>query len=185
MSTQAIWDAFHQGLFRFIIARVNNRADAEDILQTVFLKIHHHTGQLQEQERLAGWVFRIASNAITDHHRAKRKHVGYEPDTAELADVTMDEDETMEIFSACVRGFVQILDTPYREAIVLTEFEGMTQAEAAKHVGMSVSGMKSRVQRGRQQLKGLIEACCHVDADIHGNIMSYDVRPYCGSCIAE
>jgi hypothetical protein len=47
----------------------------------------------------------------------------------------------------------------------MADLEGVTQAEAARRAGVSVSGMKSRVQRARQQLRTIVEECCRVDLD--------------------
>jgi RNA polymerase sigma-70 factor (ECF subfamily) len=72
----------------------------------------------------------------------------------------------------------------YREAVTLTDLEGVTQADAAGRVGVSLSGMKSRVQRGRRQLKAVLEACCRVDLDSRGGILAYEPRKdqSCGQC---
>lgn len=45
---------------------------------------------------------------------------------------------------------------------------GLTQTEAAGRAGISLSGMKSRVQRGRAQLRGIVDACCRFDLDSRG-----------------
>jgi RNA polymerase sigma-70 factor (ECF subfamily) len=79
------------------------------------------------------------------------------------------------------------LQPAYREAVTLTDLEGITQADAAERVGVSLSGMKSRVQRGRRQLKAVLEACCRVDLDHRGSIVGYEPREpgsctRCGSC---
>jgi len=60
----------------------------------------------------------------------------------------------------------------------------VTQADAARHLGLSVSGMKSRVQRARHRLKATFEECCRIDVDRRGRIMSYEARrePPCEPC---
>lgn len=63
-----------------------------------------------------------------------------------------------------------------RSAIDLTALRGFTQSEAAKHAGVSVSGMKSRVQRAREQLKKMLLRCCEVEVDRRGAIAGYQVR---------
>jgi RNA polymerase sigma-70 factor (ECF subfamily) len=73
--------------------------------------------------------------------------------------------------------FVAALPSPYREAITLTELQGMTQKEAAAMLGISLSGMKSRVQRGRKQLQELLQACCEIALDPRGRVMSFEKRP--------
>jgi RNA polymerase sigma-70 factor (ECF subfamily) len=72
------------------------------------------------------------------------------------------------------------LPTPSREALVLTDLDGITQAAAATALGLSISGMKSRVQRGRRQLKQVLVQCCEVELDVRGDLSGY--RPRRGSC---
>jgi len=67
------------------------------------------------------------------------------------------------------------LPEPYRDALVLTEFEGLTQQEMAKRLGISISGAKSRVQRGREQLKRMLLERCEFEFDRLGRII--DCKP--------
>jgi RNA polymerase sigma-70 factor (ECF subfamily) len=67
-----------------------------------------------------------------------------------------------------------------REALTRVDLEGQTQHAAAADVGISVSGMKSRVQRGRRQLRDLLERCCQVDVDRTGAVAAY--RPTGAGC---
>jgi RNA polymerase sigma-70 factor (ECF subfamily) len=73
--------------------------------------------------------------------------------------------------SLCVRRFVGQLTPEYRDALMLTEWQGLTQEEAAKKLGLSVSGAKSRVQRARHQLKELLLDCCRFEMDRRGNVL--------------
>ena len=59
----------HDRVLRYVARRVRNRADAEDIAQEVMLRIHRHGAELEDADRLAAWVYRIAANAIADHYR--------------------------------------------------------------------------------------------------------------------
>src|SRR5688572_2110528 len=63
------WRELHEQLLGFIARRVRTREDAEDILQEVMLKLHRASGELEQVERLTGWIYRIAANAIVDHYR--------------------------------------------------------------------------------------------------------------------
>jgi RNA polymerase sigma-70 factor (ECF subfamily) len=62
------------------------------------------------------------------------------------------------------------LPSPYREAVTLTELEGLTQKDAAEMLGVSVSGMKSRVQRGRERIRRMFEECCEMSVDCRGHV---------------
>src|SRR5215203_1103297 len=68
--TQQIWSEFSDRLRTFIARRVDSEADADDILQDVFLRIHRHVGSLQRRERLVSWLFQVTRNAIVDYYRA-------------------------------------------------------------------------------------------------------------------
>ena len=65
----------------------------------------------------------------------------------------------------CLGPLIDDLPLPYREAIVLSDLQGVRLADAAKAAGVSLSGMKSRVQRGRQRLKQMLFDCCQIALD--------------------
>jgi RNA polymerase sigma-70 factor, ECF subfamily len=71
---------------------------------------------------------------------------------------------------------IERLSGEYRQAVILVDLEGLAQHEAAAQLGLSLSGMKSRVQRGRRQLKGMLEACCTIELDQRRGVLDYDVR---------
>ena len=68
-STEAIWTHLSSDLRRFIRRRVSDDHAADDLLQETFVRVHRNIGTLQEADRLAAWVYRIARNVIHDHHR--------------------------------------------------------------------------------------------------------------------
>ena len=77
----------------------------------------------------------------------------------------------------CPRGAVQ-----YRDALVSVDLDGLTHKQAAARTGISVSGMKSRVQRGRRQLGALLGACCTVDLSREGAIEGFEPRAKSCDC---
>ncbi len=196
--TQAIWRQVHGGLRAFVSKRVAGEADVEDILQEVFLRVHRKLDGLKDPRRLVSWLFQITRHAIMDHYRtpARRREVPAGlpsdletvtpvpvlPSTVDLADAGRLRTE----LAACLRPMVERLPADYREAVALVELEGLTQSAAAKRLGLSVSGMKSRVQRGRRQLRDLLEACCEVQLDGRRAVAGYRVRDArrnpCGPC---
>lgn len=64
----------------------------------------------------------------------------------------------------------------YREAITRVELEGLTTREAAEMVGISVRGMKSRVQRGRVQLRRMFDQCCEIVLDARNKVTGFTPR---------
>ena len=77
---------------------------------------------------------------------------------------------------------VRQLPDDYRQAIELTELAGMTQIAAAAQVGLSVPGMKSRVQRGRARLRAMLLRCCEIETDRHGHVLHFTTREGSAAC---
>ena len=192
-TVEEVWRELHDQLLGFISRRVRRPEDGEDILQEVMLRIHRHGADLEEVDRVTSWVYRITSNAIADHYRkpARRELPSGEateiPEPVATSEPTAwPEPEAGDLgaeLSGCLRPFTARLPETYREAIELTEFEGVSQVEAASRLGLSVSGMKSRVQRGRRELKVLLLDCCHVELDARGGVADYrSKRGSCATC---
>jgi RNA polymerase sigma-70 factor (ECF subfamily) len=165
---------------RPFVARRVPPADVDDVLQDVFVRMQRGLGALRDDERFTAWLFRIARSAVAEHGRARARHplpAGEAPETAvKPADDDDGDHAAATALSGCVAGFVAQLASPYREAVTLVELEGLTAREAAGLAGVSVSGMKSRVQRGRAQLRALFEACCEIALDARGKVTDYAAR---------
>src|SRR5258707_230557 len=135
-----IWTEFAAKLGQSILVRVTDSATAEDILQDVFVKIQSRLSKLEDPAKLQGWLYQIARNAIIDHYRT-RKETTEVPDSLPAEDPA--DDAEMEGLKAAFRRMIYNLTEPYRDALVLTEFEGLTQKELAERLGISLSGAKS------------------------------------------
>lgn len=178
-STTEIWEEFSQTLLEFIRKRVNDPADAEDILQDVFIKIHTHIDSLQEDGRLVSWLYQITRNTIIDYYRTRRPALDLPETLAVYPEPVESEPEAQ--LAAGLRDFMGVLPDQYRQAIVLTDLEGLKQSDLADRLGLSLSGAKSRVQRGRQMLREALLECCHFEFDRRGNLVDYRSRPDCCS----
>jgi RNA polymerase sigma-70 factor (ECF subfamily) len=178
LTTEKVWEEFNTGLKQFILKRVPDEASAEDVLQEVFLKIHTRIDTLRDKERLPGWIYTIARNAIYDYYREQKTAV---PDMSpELPEDPFDN-VVVELAPA-IRRMVESLPDEYREALVLTEYEGLSQRELAERLGLSYSGAKSRVQRAREKIKQMLLDCCHLEFDRTGHVINY--QPRCSCCRA-
>jgi RNA polymerase sigma-70 factor (ECF subfamily) len=165
-----LWTRMRSQLLAYVTARSRSRQDAEDIVQDVFLRMHLALERGDAIERLDGWMFTIARNAIVDAHRRARPA----PEVEEPSE--RDDEELRSTLGRCITPFVDRLPPPYAEAVRWTDVEGLSQADAAKRAGMSVSGMKSRVQRGRQRLRALLDECCRFDIDCRGRVVAFEGR---------
>lgn len=175
-----VQSALRDGLRRFVARRVATE-HVEDVVQDILLRMHERAGDLRDEARLAGWAFRIARTVVIDHHRARHRE-GAVRDPVE-GDGPIEEVENdgniNEIVAGWLPPLIALLPDEYSEALTAVDLEGRTQAEYAARVGLSLSGAKSRVQRGRRMLEEFVRACCDLEVDARGNIIGYQRRD-CG-----
>jgi RNA polymerase sigma-70 factor (ECF subfamily) len=178
---EQVWHEYSSRLLAFIRGKVGGRADAEDILQEVFLRVHTGLCCREAVGRLDRWIYRVARNLIIDHYR-RRRPVGDISDTLPAGDDASFEEDPRARLAFSLRETIDELPSPYREALVATEYEGLSQQQFAERAGISLSGAKSRVQRAREKLRQLLLECCHFELDRSGRIVDYYER--CCRCTA-
>jgi len=171
------WIELDAKLRPFIARRVRSASDVDDVVQDVFLRMQRGLAGLRDDERFGPWVYQVARSAIAHHHRVRARHPISDAEPSEQASEEEIDANAEELLATYVAPFVAMLPSPYREALTLTELEGLTQKDAAAMIGISVPGMKSRVQRGRQQLRAVMEACCTIAVDARGRVVSCEPRP--------
>lgn len=171
---------------RPFVARRVAAADVDDVMQDIFIRMQRGLAGLRDDQRLSSWLFQIARSALADHGRMRARH----PLAADIADRDQvapanddDDRDAARSLASCVSLFVAQLPSPYREAVTQVELDGITAREAAQTVGISVSGMKSRVQRGRDQLRRIFEQCCEIALDARGKVIDFVPRQRpCPAC---
>ena len=168
------WQAIAERLRR-MVARRCPAGDVDDVLQEVLLRVHRGLSSLRDEQGLAPWLRQIANNAVTDHLRARSR----QPVSEALLDPRDDEAprSAETLLAENLSAFVKRLPPAYRDAIILTEIEGRTHREAAEELGISLSGVKSRVQRGRTKLRAMLEQCCYFALDSRNRIVDFERRP--------
>lgn len=176
LGRDALWAELSADLRRWFGRRVSNPEQAEDLLQETLLRIHARQDQLRDAERLYGWVYRIARSVLIDHTRRARPSAALPEGLSVPAHG--DDDPAAEVAS-WLPLMILALPEAYREPLWLVELEGLSQAEVAVRLGLSASGARSRVQRGRERLKEMLLACCDIVRD-GGEIIDYHPREDCG-----
>jgi RNA polymerase sigma-70 factor (ECF subfamily) len=171
----AIWNNFHQELRAFILKKTGNAADTDDLLQEIFIKIMRNKEKVGQAENLRQYLFGIVRNAVNDHFRSKVRYAdpGELPDMLEVEEVGS---LNAAIADCCIKPFINKLPEHYKEALLITEFQGISQEELAEKLNISYSGAKSRVQRGKEKLKELILDCCAYQSDAYGNLREAEKR---------
>ena len=173
-----IWKGFKDELRSFIASRVRHQADPDDVLQDVFVKVIQNQEKLSKTENLRQYLYAMVRNATTDVFRNAK----IMSDISEL-EVAISEEEEVSlnelIAECCLKPFIHQLPEKYREALVEVEFENKAQKELALEKNISYSAAKSRVQRGRDKLKGMVLSCCADESDKYGNLIRTE-KENCG-----
>jgi RNA polymerase sigma-70 factor (ECF subfamily) len=167
----------------FVRRRIADPNRADDLVAEILLRIHQNLGTLDDRERLPNWVFRIARNAIIDEYRRAGRSREQLVETLQDKPAPASADEepgAVQELSACLRPMLAGLPQEQRDALEMIDLDGLSQADAAERAGVSLSGMKSRVQRGRRKLAELLGQCCTMTLDGRGLPMDYEPPPGCG-----
>lgn len=168
-----IWTDFHKELRSFIYNKIRNSADTDDILQEVFIKIIRNIDKVNQSENLRQYLYGIVRNSINDYFKTN-KNISL--DNEQVIPFTESEIQSLNetIAQCCIKPFINKLPDNYKQALLITEFQDVSQKELAEKLNISYSGAKSRVQRGKEKLKELILNCCSYQSDKYGNLIDTD-----------
>jgi RNA polymerase sigma-70 factor (ECF subfamily) len=173
-NTEQIWKEYYYRLLNFIKSRVRDASSADDILQEVFARVHSRIDTLREDSKIQSWIYQITRNAIIDHYRAQ-KITQELPESLSNAEMDQGDNTPYEI-AGWLLPMIQKMPEHYRQAIMLSEIEGLTQKEVAGRLGISLPGAKSRIQRARSMVKKMLLDCCRFEFDRRGTVIDYEVN---------
>jgi RNA polymerase sigma-70 factor (ECF subfamily) len=166
-----IWHMYRVPLHRFIQQRVGEASVADDILQEVFLRVLTRIETLHDPQKLRSWLYQITRHAIIDYYRTQQTWDGL-PDEL-MAPTADDAAHARQDLAHCLLPLMHSLPDTYREALMQSEIEGFPLKHVAAEQGLSLSGAKSRIQRGRALLRAALTRCCQVACDHRGTIVEY------------
>lgn len=176
-SLETTWQNLRGELRGFLVGQVGEPATADDLLQDVFLKLHRRGSDLREKVAPRAWLYQVARNAVVDYWRQRRETTEIPYDLAHAEVPT--EETVQERLAPCLRPMIESLPAAYADALRLTELEELPQADAARRLGLSLTALKSRVRRGRAQLKTTLLQCCEFELSRAGRVLDYWPRQAC------
>ena len=169
---KALYDQYYPKIVGYL-AKLVGEAEAEDAAQETFVKISRSLDGFRSDSSLSTWIYRIATNTATDHLRkpSSRLVLSEGDDNGDDDAGLMDESplhDTLLIrkdMHDCIRGIVDGLPGDYRTVLLLSEFEGLTNAEISDVLGISLDTTKIRLHRARTKLRKALEVNCHFYRD--------------------
>ena len=169
------WEELRSLLTKYVRTKVDVDV-SEDLVHDILLRALQNEEALSKADSPLAWIYTVAKNRITDHYRKQSKITT----TNEVSDIETgfkDSENMLDSvdneFAKCLRPLTNRLEPKYKEALLLTDFNQIKQEDAAQRIGISVSGMKSRVQRGRTKLKEELLSCCAIEKDRFGKVIDY------------
>jgi len=171
---QKIYEDHYPGIVRYL-RRIVGDVDTEDVAQEVFVKVHQALDKFRGESKLSTWIYRIATNTAMDRLRSSSSKILFashsltdEDDLAvgrgQVSDDSAPRLDALLIrkdMNDCIRGIVEALPENYRTVLVLSDLEGLTNAEICEVFGLPLETVKIRLHRGRKHLKKELNANCH------------------------
>lgn len=174
-----VYATFHPKIRRYL-SRQAGEAEADDLTQTVFIKVSQALQNFRGESSLATWIYRVAANVVSDKVRTPSfrdnclESPAYELNatTTEAPSLwtgevpsTIDQHLIRKEISACIRGVVEKLPEQSCAVIKLSAFEGLNNGEIAERLGTSLETVKIRLHRARVRLKEDLSSQCRLYLD--------------------
>ena len=164
-----VYSQYQSRLLGFIRPRVGDPDLSQDILHDVFVKIVGRQDSLREPARITAWLYQVTRNAIIDRLRSSRPYEQLPQEIADAGEVPTAESK----LAGFLRPMIDTLPQIYRDAVILSDLEGVPLKQIAEREGVTISAVKSRVQRGRRMLETLLHDCCTFEFSRRGDIMDF------------
>lgn len=169
----AAWQAHEAELRRWMRHRLSSTADADDMLQDLFLRALRQRDRFCSILNARAWLFTVARNAMADRLKLKRHEVEL---PADLMGEPAEAPALVTSLAACLPRVLSELDPVDREAITLCDLEGLPQVQYAQRLGLTPAAAKSRVRRARRRLREQLTQACQVQFDAGGHVTDFVPR---------
>lgn len=159
--------ANRQMFLGFLVKRLGNMAEAEDVLQEFCLRVMNRKDQLREAEKLNAWLYAVLRSTLNDHYRKagrnRRLSAAFEREL-ESAESSHEGAEEFAHVCGCVRGLVSTLRSDQAELIRRIDLEDESRASVADDLGITTGALGVRLHRARAALRdrllGHCGCCC-------------------------
>ena len=159
--------ANHRRFLEFLERRVGSRADAEDILQSAFVRGLEHAGDLRDAESTVAWFYRVLRNALTDHYRSRAATERALGGLARESDDAVRDEPLWNEACRCVTDLLPTLKPEYASLLRRVDIDGLPVAGAAREANITANNASVRLHRAREALLREVRRSCRTCAD-HG-----------------
>ena len=160
------WHAYEAQLLNYLTHQLGDRAQAQDLLQEVFLKSMRMGTGFCALDNPRAWLYQVAKTTLIDHHRCAKPAEELPGDLAALQNERAPVDE----LDVCLLRNLQHLGDADRSIVQTCDLQGQTLREYAQASGLTLAATKSRLLRARQRLRQLLLDNCQVRFDDSGQV---------------
>lgn len=154
-----IWEAHRHNLRNYVGKRVHNVDDADDIMQSVLIKVTDYCERKNDVRHIKAWIYRIAQNTIIDFYKRSKRATNANLEQQYLYG-SHDYDENIYVW---LDHFIDDLPTEYSIPLRLSDIEGRPQKKIAEQLGLTLTATKSRIQRARKKVRTKFDECGFVE----------------------
>lgn len=153
----------------FLERRLGSRADAEDLLQTAYLRALAQAGNIRNEEKIIPWFYQLLRNLLVDHYRHRAAAARFEEHLAHETETTavIDDEELFREVCRCVKDVSEALKGEYREILLRVELGDEPLQQVASDLGITPNNASVRLHRARRALRETLQATCGVCTE-HG-----------------
>lgn len=150
------YNQFHAKVQNYILAKVKNIFEAEDICSKVFLRVYEHIDSFDEKRAsLSTWIFTITNNTLVDYYRTRHVH-GDVPETVAAPESVEDDVCNAEMLET-LASVLESLDMRERDIIVFRYYNNLSLKEIAEKIGISYAYVKILHKEALENLKKYFE----------------------------
>jgi RNA polymerase sigma-70 factor (ECF subfamily) len=170
------WQQYESELKGYLLKRLDNREQVEDLLQDTFLKAVRLGAKFCNLENPRAWLYNVTKNELIDYLRKEKVRTGLSQLTiAELHEISDEPVEQIPVanLSQCLPLALQQLSAQEKQIIISCDFEGLTQAAYAEQHNLKLPAVKSKIQRARKHLKAQLKGQCKIIFDSSGKVCCF------------
>ncbi len=172
MLIEEVWLKHNIELKAFVLSIIKNNDTADDVIQETFLKANSKFNQLKDYSKSKSWLFSIAKNTAIDLLRKKT----IESDLGNIVFQIEDFETDKHTAKDCLKGLIEKLPEKYKVPILMSDIQGLKQAEVAEKLNLPLATVKSQIQRARKMIaKGYVD-CCDFKINNKGYLVG-EVKP--------
>ena len=150
-----LFDRYHKRLFNFLARMAMDRELAEDLTQTVFLRMIKYRKSYRSDAKFQSWIYQVARNVFSDHYQGNKNKKAGHMDVEKIGDRVADENDSKSIEEqeVLLHRSMALLNEEQRELLVLTRFQHMKYEEVADLMDTTVANIKVKVHRAIAKLR--------------------------------